>query len=72
MVTVTVPPGATVSGEKDRLALGPAGTAGVPVAVADQGPSPAELTARTCTSYCVPLVSPVSTYCRGPEPVQAS
>ena len=32
--------------------------AGVPWAVADQGPSPAALTALTCTSYWVPSVSP--------------
>ena len=42
--------------------------AGVPVTVADQAPGPAALTARTCTSYCVPPVSPVKVYCREPEP----
>ena len=33
---------------------------GVPVTVADQEPSPAELTARTCTSYCRPPSRPVN------------
>ena len=59
------------------VAVNPVGAPGavlvvVPTAVADQGPSPAALTARTCTSYWVPPMSPVATYCREPEPVQAS
>ena len=44
---------------------------GVPVRVADHGPSPAALIARTCTSYRVPSARPVSVWLTLPDPVQA-
>ena len=40
---------------------------GVPVAEADQGPSPALVTARSCTSYRTPSVRSPSWYCSEPE-----
>ena len=47
-----------------------AGKAGVPTSVPDHVPSPLELTARTCTSYGVPLSRPMMVYSSVPE-VQA-
>ena len=55
IVTITCPPGLTDAEEKDRMA---AQVAGVTAAATDQRPSPAAVTARTCTSYWVPLVRP--------------
>ena len=49
------------------------GGGGVPVAVADQGPFPAELTALTCTSYACRRSARLAHMCRDPEPaVQTS
>ena len=43
----------------------------VPVDAADHGPSPAELTARTSTSYCVPPLRSVRVWLKAPVPVHA-
>ena len=66
---VTVPaPSPTLDTACSQLRVtGTSACLGVPVTVADQAPSPAELTARTCKSYSVPLVSPVAAYHRGPD-----
>ena len=48
-------------------ALGALTVDGVPVSLADQGPFPASLTARTCRSYRSPLVRPSRVYSRAPE-----
>ena len=67
---------AAVFSWKLRVAVGPSVNTGavftvVPVVVPDQSPSPAWVTARTCTSYCVPAVRPMIVYSRLPL-VQAS
>ena len=59
--TVSVPlPGVIVS------MVGASSVSGVTVDVADQGPSPPPLTARTCTSYCLVGSRPLSVYWRAP------
>ena len=62
--------------ETERVALSPSVNSGgtlevdptwIPAAVADQGPFPTSLTARTCMSYRSPLVRPSRVYSRAPE-----
>ena len=51
-----------------RLMVGASGAVwGVAEAGADQGPSPALVTARSCTSYRTPLVRLDRGYCSAPE-----
>ena len=67
-VTVALPPSSlteTVGCSTDRV-TGVWACSGVPVIVSDRVPLPPELTARTCTSYSVPLVRPVMVYRRSP------
>ena len=47
-------------------------SAGVAAVVGDQAPSPAELTARTCTSCPAPFERPMRVYASDPAPVQIS
>ena len=51
-----------------RLMVGASGAVwGVAEVGADQGPFPAPVTARSCTSYRTPFVSSSSSYDRGPD-----